>query len=155
MQVKLAATQILLVESDLSMGMLIEHVLQNQGLETLRVTDGLAAKNLVETQPPPELVLLNLCLPFLDGHQLLSHIKHANHGWANTPVIIFSAKSNPLDVDRALRSGAAEALGSPVHLDELLARVRRHVKSAPTSNFESFDLSCTDSRRQRRASGLR
>jgi two-component system KDP operon response regulator KdpE len=149
-----AASRIVIVESDLNMGMLIEHILKNQGYVTFRVTDGLAAKNLADTQPPPDLVLLNLSLPFLDGNLLLSHIKRTSHGWSNTPVIVLSARSHPQDIARALHSGAAESLGSPIHLDEMLVRVRRHAKSAPTSNSVSHDGSCPDDAAKRRAAGL-
>jgi len=136
--------QVLIVEADPNMGMLIDHVLQVQGFRTLRAADGLAAKELVDTRPAPKLVLLSLALPFLDGNRLLSHIRRTNRGWSETPVIMLPGRSNPQDLARALQGGATVSLGSPVDLDELLSHVRRHIRSAPTSNRVTRDLPSSD-----------
>jgi DNA-binding response OmpR family regulator len=121
---------VLIVESDMSIGILMEHVLTKQGYKTTLYKEGLLARKHIATQPPCDLVLLDLATPFVSGYDLLEQIREQDGGWGDVPVILTSAKSNSREAARGLEAGANDFIAKPFHIDELVARIRRYVKSA-------------------------
>lgn len=78
---------------------------------------------------PPDIIILDLGLPDLDGLQVCSRLRE----WTQTPIIVLSARDNERDKVTALDKGADDYLTKPFGIEELLARVRvalRH--TAPT-----------------------
>jgi PAS domain S-box-containing protein len=73
-------------------------------------------------QRRPDLLLLDMHLPDIDGLDLLRHLK-ADSGTAAIPVIVLSADATPGRIERAMQAGAADYLPKPLSLQELLARV--------------------------------
>lgn len=71
----------------------------------------------------PEVILLDIMMPVMDGFQVLDHIMN-NETTRNVPVIIVSAKSDEIDVRLALDKGAIDYIKKPINNVELLARVR-------------------------------
>ena len=70
----------------------------------------------------PDLLLLDMHLPDIDGLDLLTHLK-ADDGTAGIPVIVLSADATPERVARALHAGAEAYLSKPLNLTELLQHV--------------------------------
>ena len=78
-------------------------------------------------QERPDLVLLDIHLPEMDGFAVLAHLR-ANTATAHTPVVAVSANALPADIDAALHAGFAGYITKPVLLEELLDTVQRMLK---------------------------
>jgi DNA-binding response OmpR family regulator len=118
----------LVVEDDQVVAMLLEHILSRRGFSVQTARDGSQAVNLIETLPaPPELVLLDVMLPYLDGFELIRKIRR-QPSWGEVPIIMLTAKSQEQNIVRALDSGANDYVVKPFRPGELLARIRRFTK---------------------------
>ena len=110
---------ILAVEDDLPVLNLITTPLKSQGYRYLTAENGEAA--IMETASHnPDIVLLDLGLPDLDGVEVIRRIR----SWSNVPIIVISARSEDSDKIDALDAGADDYLTKPFSVEELLARLR-------------------------------
>ena len=110
---------ILAVEDDLPVLNLITTTLKSQGYRYLTAENGEAA--IMETASHnPDIVLLDLGLPDLDGVEVIRRIR----SWSNVPIIVISARSEDSDKIDALDAGADDYLTKPFSVEELLARLR-------------------------------
>jgi len=110
---------ILLIEDEPQVRRFLRVTLQSQGyalIETSTGREGLTQA----TAHNPDVILLDLGLPDLDGLQVLGRIRE----WSQTPVIILSAREKEKDKIRALDAGANDYLTKPFSAGELLARIR-------------------------------
>lgn len=111
---------ILIVDDDLHIGNVLEEVLKKEGYGVLRAYSGTEALFVLSEQKP-DLILLDLMLPGLNGEEVLPLIK-------NIPVIVVSAK---IDVDNKvelLLGGAVDYVTKPFDTRELLARIAIHLR---------------------------
>lgn len=109
----------LAVEDDLPVLNLITTTLKSQGYRYLTAENGEAA--IMETASHnPDIVLLDLGLPDLDGVEVIRRIR----SWSNVPIIVISARSEDSDKIDALDAGADDYLTKPFSVEELLARLR-------------------------------
>ncbi len=115
---------ILVVEDDPNIAHILEFTLKRQGYVVDVSEDGRAAAERIRGAAAPDLVLLDVMLPFHDGFELLSMIR-AQQGWKEVPVLMLSAKSQEKDIVRALSSGANDYVLKPFQPRELVARVQR------------------------------
>lgn len=107
--------QILIVDDDVSIGDMLEEILTKEGYDVSRAYSGTEALLLLSLSRP-DLVLLDLMLPGLNGEEVLPKI-------SGIPVIVLSAK---VDVDNkvdVLLNGAADYMTKPFDIKELLARI--------------------------------
>ncbi len=129
--------KILIVDDDIHIGNVIEELLTKEGYLVSRAYSGTEAL-LVLSNETPDLILLDLMLPGLNGEEVLPRIK-------GIPVIILSAK---IDIDNKvnlLLGGAVDYITKPFDTRELLARIAIHLradKSAEKSAHLSFDDIC-------------
>jgi len=93
--------------------------LKARGYEVHVAGTGAAAPK-VAAQHPPELVILDLGLPDLDGVDVIRGLR----GWTQAPVVVLSGRSDSTDKVEALDAGADDYLTKPFGIDELLARLR-------------------------------
>jgi CheY-like chemotaxis protein len=85
----------------------------------------------VAARERPDLILMDLSLPVVDGWEATRRIK-GDPRLRSTPVIALTAHAMPGDAERALRSGCDDYLSKPLHEDELLKKVRGWLrKDAP------------------------
>jgi len=84
-------------------------LLQREGYHTVMATNGRDALSVLKTQHEPDLILLDLNMPDLDGLELLE-ILHAHPRWQSIPVIMLTAVSDTHTVHRAHQLGAKEYL---------------------------------------------
>lgn len=117
----------MIVEDDEKIAFLLDFLLAREGYNILKAGDGKKASELIASGDPPDLVLLDLMLPFKDGYQLLAEIR-GKESWKSVPVIMLTAKSQSQEVARALEEGANEYLVKPFQPAELLARLKRFLK---------------------------
>ena len=110
---------ILIVEDDPPIRNLISVTLEAHGYRY--ITAGNAANAILEaTSHNPDIMLLDLGLPDMDGVEVIRKIR----SWSNMPLIVISARSDDTDKIEALDAGADDYLTKPFSVDELLARLR-------------------------------
>ena len=123
-----AQATVLVVEDDVHIAHVLTFMLERQGYRVIHVADGRAAAEHVAASPAPDLVLLDVMLPYVDGFEIVGQIR-AQAGWQDTPVIMLTAKNTERDTVRALDAGADDFIIKPFQPQELLARLRRFLKT--------------------------
>ena len=112
------ARNILVVEDDRNISELIRMYLEKEGCEVRLAYDGGKAVEEFDRQQP-DMVLLDIMLPVLDGWQVCAHIRQK----ARTPIIMLTAKSDVTDRITGLEMGADDYLVKPFEMKELMARI--------------------------------
>lgn len=115
------AARILVVDDDADMVMLLEIALRNAGYEVDTAADGEQALAAVAARAP-DLVLLDVTLPVLDGWQVLRRLKEDPRTGA-IPVVMLTARTSERDLIRGQLEGAVRYIHKPFELDRLLAAV--------------------------------
>jgi len=118
--------RILVVDDDVALAEMISIVLRGEGYVPIQAFDGKEALDLFP-DAKPDLVLLDVMLPGLDGIQVCSAIREMS----GVPVIMLTAKGDTTDVVRGLESGADDYVVKPFNPKELVARIRTRLR--PTS----------------------
>lgn len=122
--------KILIVDDDENIAELISLYLTKECFETMIVGDGESALSAVNTFEP-NLILLDLMLPGIDGYQVCREVRAKNQ----VPIIILSAKGEVFDKVLGLEMGADDFMEKPFDSKELVARVkavlRRYKPAAP------------------------
>ena len=121
---------ILIVEDDEDMVTLLQFLLEREGYQAIVATEGRQARSLVETLSPPRLVLLDVMLPYHNGFELVTYIR-SKEPWHGVPIVMLTADSAERDIVRALDAGASDYVVKPFNPKELMARLRRFLKTAP------------------------
>jgi two-component system, OmpR family, alkaline phosphatase synthesis response regulator PhoP len=124
-----AQPSVLVVEDDVNIARVLVFMLERQGYAVTHMADGRAAVQHVVAHPPPDLVLLDVMLPYVDGFEILGLVR-ARDSWKDVPVLMLTAKSAEHDTVRALDAGANDFIIKPFQPQELLARLRRYLKPA-------------------------
>lgn len=110
---------ILVVEDDAPVRNLITTTLKARDYRFTVAENGKSA--IMETASKnPDIILLDLGLPDMDGVEVIRHIR----SWSNVPIIVISARSEDTDKIDALDAGADDYLTKPFSVEELLARLR-------------------------------
>lgn len=127
-----AKQKILIVDDDNNIAELISLYLTKECFECAIVNDGEEALKVLESFQP-NLILLDLMLPGMDGYQVCREVRHKS----NLPIIMLSAKGEIFDKVLGLELGADDYIIKPFDSKELVARVkavlRRFQPSAPTA----------------------
>lgn len=110
---------VLVVEDELDIARVLEGYLQNAGYRTERAKDGKAALTLFRATSP-DLVLLDVMLPEMDGVEVLKNIRAESM----TPVIMLTARAEELDKLLGLELGADDYVTKPFRPREVMARVK-------------------------------
>jgi two-component system sensor histidine kinase/response regulator len=100
---------------------LVQSILQDEGYEVEVAEDGKAALRCIE-QAPPDLILLDVMMPGMDGFEVTRRVRNTE-GLPFIPILLITAYDQP-SVAQGLDSGADDFIRKPVEFDELLARVR-------------------------------
>ncbi len=138
------ANRIIIIEDDGPVRRFLEAALSNAGYEVAGAETGQMGLTHVLARMP-DLVVLDLGLPDMDGMEIISRVRE----WAHVPIIVLSARGREDDKVDALNSGADDYLTKPFSVPELLARVRVALRRAAVleaaagegaCRFESSDL---------------
>jgi CheY-like chemotaxis protein len=115
--------KILMVDDDVIHLEMVENVLQNE-FDVATAKSGKEALGLFYQGLVPQLILLDLVMPDMDGWDTYKRIK-AISGLHNTPIAFFTASSDPADKKQAQEMGAVDYIKKPFDADDLLKRIRK------------------------------
>jgi two-component system KDP operon response regulator KdpE len=131
--------RILVVDDELAIRRFLRTLLGNEGF-VLHEAEGGHAGLAAAAAFRPDVILLDLGLPDLDGVEVIRRIRE----WSQVPIIVLSVREREDDKIAALDAGADDYLTKPFGVGELLARIRaslrRSLQQAPEPIFESNDL---------------
>jgi two-component system KDP operon response regulator KdpE len=123
--------RILIADDDPQLVRALRITLAGHGYEVVAAPDGAAAIALA-AKAPPDLVLLDLGMPRMDGIQVISALR----GWTSAPILVVSGRTGSADKVEALDAGADDYVTKPFQIDELLARLRALTRRVPTGPDE-------------------
>lgn len=123
---------ILIIEDEKNIGNYIETIVISNGYKAIRALNGMSGLSLC-TSHHPDMILLDLGLPDVDGMEVLQRIR----GFSSVPVIVISARTQEKEKVEALDNGADDYITKPFGSDELLARIRTALRhSSQRGNME-------------------
>ncbi len=116
-----------MIEDDARLATMVGEYLEQNGFTVSKAPDGLSGMARLSQQGdnhPPELVILDLMLPDIDGLEVCRRVRALPHAVAQIPILMLTAKGDPMDRIIGLEMGADDYLPKPFEPRELLARVR-------------------------------
>ena len=119
--------KVLIVDDEKPISDIIKFNLTKEGYDTITAFDGREAVTAFEEEKP-DLVILDLMLPELDGLEVAKEIRKTSH----IPIIMLSAKDSEFDKVIGLEIGADDYVTKPFSNRELLARVKAHLRRTET-----------------------
>jgi len=132
---------ILVVDDDVRILHMMQRTLELEGYRVLKASDGETAINVFDEETP-DLVLLDIVMPGMDGYTVCQHIRE----FSQIPIIMVTAKGNNEEKVQGLDAGADDYVPKPFSASELAARVRAVLRRAtlwderPELAFCSYDL---------------
>ncbi|GBF79860.1 response regulator transcription factor [Aphanothece sacrum] len=138
---------ILVVEDEIKLAQFIELELKYEGYEITVANDGLSGLTLAR-ETNPDLILLDWMLPGISGLEICKRLRQTG---SKVPIVLLTAKDDISDRVAGLDAGADDYIVKPFSLEELLARVRAHLRRNQDENpnlLEFEDLSLNRSTRE-------
>jgi DNA-binding response OmpR family regulator len=124
------SSRVLIVEDDAAIGRTLETVLSERGYAVTWCPDGPAALAAADRERP-DLVLLDLGLPGMDGIEVCRRLRR---GSPRVPILILTARDGEMDVVLGLSAGADDYVSKPFRLGELLARIAANLRRIEAGN---------------------
>jgi DNA-binding response OmpR family regulator len=131
--------KILVVDDHRNVQTMLADFLSGQGYQVEVASDGREALQAVRTSPP-DLILLDIMMPTMDGFQFISHLRQES----SIPVIMITARQQESDIVRGFDSGADDYVTKPFRLRELLGRIRAVLRRSAAQRETSALLVCSD-----------
>ena len=119
----------LIIEDEKNIGNYIETILISNGYKALKALNGMSGLSMC-TSHHPDMILLDLGLPDIDGMEVLKRIR----GFSNIPIIVISARIQEREKIEALDAGADDYITKPFGSGELLARIRTAMRHSAQAN---------------------
>ncbi|MFO1042136.1 MAG: response regulator [Planctomycetaceae bacterium] len=130
---------ILVIEDELPIRRFLRASLANEGYHFVEASSGEEGLRLATSQPP-DLVILDLGLPDMDGQDVLQRLRE----WFTAPIIILSARDQETQKIKALDNGADDYVTKPFGTGELMARMRTALRHANRVGTEATTISIGD-----------
>jgi CheY-like chemotaxis protein len=111
--------RVLVVEDEPENRLFIGLMLRTEGYDVLEAEDGQCALDLLSREPPPELILLDVMMPGLNGWQVFQRLRQ-DPRWAQIPVVMLTALAQRSDVERAVELGVDGYLTKPFEPADLI-----------------------------------
>ncbi|MDB4581582.1 response regulator transcription factor [Draconibacterium sp.] len=118
--------KILIIEDDPGIQLSLKDEFESEGFDVYGADDGLIGLDIAE-QNPPDLIILDLMLPFLNGYEICKKLRQDGN---NVPIIMLTVKDHEVDKVLGLELGADDYVTKPFSLRELLARVNALLRRA-------------------------
>lgn len=125
--------KILVVDDDINICELLRLYLDKEGYRVITCNDGASAVSMVDSEAP-DMILLDIMLPRLDGWQVCREIRKKS----NVPIIMLTAKSETFDKILGLELGADDYIAKPFDTKEVIARVKAVLRR--TSSDDACDI---------------
>jgi DNA-binding response OmpR family regulator len=148
---------LLMIEDDARLASMVAEYLEQNGYTVSKAPDGLAGLAALGHKPdgaPHDLVILDLMLPDMDGLEVCRRIRALPNATSGTPVLMLTAKGDPMDRVIGLEMGADDYLPKPFEPRELLARIRavlRRKVDAPANGTNALRFGSLEIDRDARA----
>ncbi len=120
---------ILVIDDDAQLTRLLEITLKNAGYDVLTARDGEVGLAMTETERP-DLVIADVMMPKINGYEYCRRVR-AQADLAGIPILVFSARFQPIDQETALAAGATDYIPKTVGARELIAHVEKILESSP------------------------
>jgi two-component system response regulator MtrA len=127
--------RVLVVDDDTALGEMLSIVLRGEGFDPVHCADGESAM-VAFRETRPDLVLLDVMLPGLDGIEVCRRIR-AESG---VPIVMLTAKTDTVDVVVGLESGADDYVVKPFKPKELVARIRARLRGSADAGPERLQI---------------
>src|SRR5918992_3624501 len=116
-------TRVLVVDDDLNIQRVLVFTLKQEGFEVLVASDGSSGVQMARTAEP-DLVLMDVSMPGLDGYTATQQIRAAEAPAQRVPIIMLTSEADVGQRVRGLRAGADDDIVKPFHPLELIARIK-------------------------------
>jgi two-component system, OmpR family, alkaline phosphatase synthesis response regulator PhoP len=127
-------TKILLVDDEQDIVEFLQYNLEKEGFNVITAYDGKEAlEKIIEK---PDLIVLDVMMPNMDGYEVCSRIR-ATNGFRETPIIFLTAKSSEMDEVKGLELGADDFIQKPVSPKKIIARVKSNLRKVKNQSSES------------------
>jgi len=120
---ELAGRRVLLVDDDMRNLFALSKVMRGWGLQVNMAQDGYKALKVLADDEAPELVLMDIMMPGMDGYETIRAIRTQPH-FAGLPIIALTAKAMLGDREKCLEMGASDYLSKPIDIDKLASMMR-------------------------------
>ncbi len=118
----MAATKVLVVDDDLNIQRVLVFTLKQEGFEVLVASDGATGVEIARSEQP-DLILMDVAMPRLDGYAATQQIRTTEQGH-RVPIIMLSSEADVGERVKGLRAGADDDIVKPFHPLELIARIK-------------------------------
>ncbi len=118
--------KILLVDDEKDIVEFLQYNLKQEGFDVITAYDGI--ETLTKMSEHPDLILLDIMMPKMDGFEVCRRIRNMN-GFERTPIIFLTAKSGEVDEIKGLELGASDYIQKPISPRKLIARVKANLRS--------------------------
>jgi two-component system, OmpR family, alkaline phosphatase synthesis response regulator PhoP len=125
---KMASARILAVDDSPTILEMIKAILESGGYEVITASDGAEALETARSEKP-DLILLDVMLPKLDGYRVCRLLKF-DQNYKDIPIIMLTAKTEEQAMATGIRTGANQYMTKPVEPDKLLAAVAEELAKA-------------------------
>ncbi len=123
---------ILIIEDEQPIRRFLRASLSDEGYRLNEASTGAEGLHVAQ-QPPPDLVILDLGLPDMDGQEIIRRLRE----WSKVPIIVLSARDQEAQKIQALDGGADDFVTKPFAIGELLARIRTALRHSISESIES------------------
>ena len=128
--------KILITDDDTDISMLVADALEDEGFETVVKNSALdALKYIEENKNDLSLIILDIMMPHMSGLEICRRVRDE----VSCPIIIISAKSKTMDTVLGLEMGADDYIAKPFVVDELVARVKAHLRRENRNDYSQED----------------
>lgn len=119
--------KILYIEDNPENRLLVRRILEAEGYDVVEASDGPSGLEIAAASPPPDLILLDINLPEMDGYELVGKLRQIP-GLATTPIVALTAYALKGDRERILAAGCEGYIQKPIDVDSLPAQVASFLK---------------------------
>lgn len=116
--------KIVIAEENSILALLLKYKLENEGFKLFIAKNGKDAIALIE-EHDPEIILTDITIPFVNGLELISHVRNKLN--LQTPIIVFSSSGQEEMIINAFNLGASDFITKPFIPNELVIRIKRNL----------------------------
>lgn len=119
----IAGKRVLIVDDDMRNAFALSKFLKNKGVEITIADNGQKALELLESEAVPDIVLMDIMMPVMDGYETMKRIRGQNR-LKDLPILALTAKAMDTDREECIRCGANDYLSKPIDTKKLLSMLR-------------------------------